>query len=234
MSCRDSCVCRRRFKSRSKPKRYGKPLRSAYEIADWNSIRRRRKACHGCSTQGLPASLGGALPVLWRAYERTSAWCLSHDGRPSMVEDLATSQSEASPPVASHATVHPTLVSAGPCLSPVPAHALWRHHPRWEPDALAAPVRIFGGGRERSRSLLRPSDHPRVAPILRAILPLGTLFRYPCPGPRSCLLGQEEIQEAAPSSPPSDAVDRAHFATCSAAVCPLADGVRRGSVMGAV
>ena len=30
--------------SRGKPKRYGKPWRSAYELADWNSIRRRRKS----------------------------------------------------------------------------------------------------------------------------------------------------------------------------------------------
>ena len=29
---------------RGKPKRCGKPLRSAYELADWNSIRRRRKS----------------------------------------------------------------------------------------------------------------------------------------------------------------------------------------------
>jgi hypothetical protein len=40
-----------------------------------------------------------------------------------------------------------------------------RCHPRWEPDALVAPVRICGGGREQSRSLLRPGRWPLMAGV---------------------------------------------------------------------
>ena len=77
-------------------------------------------------------------------------------GGPPVVEDLATPRSEAPPAVAPHAAIHPTLVSRGSYLSSLSATALGRCHPRWEPDALVAPVRICGGGREQSRSLLRP------------------------------------------------------------------------------
>jgi hypothetical protein len=47
------------------------------------------------------------------------------------------------------------MVSAGSCLSSLSSRALGRLHPRWEPDAVTPPVRICGGGPERSRSLLR-------------------------------------------------------------------------------
>jgi hypothetical protein len=61
-----------------------------------------------------------------------------------VVEDLAASQSEA-PAVAPPAAIHPTLVPLGPYLSSLSATAPRRCHPRWEPDALVAPVRICGG-----------------------------------------------------------------------------------------
>ena len=66
------------------------------------------------------------------------------------LEDLATPQSEA-PAVAPPAPIHPTLVPLGPYLSSLSATAPMRRHPRWEPDALVAPVRICGGGREQPR-----------------------------------------------------------------------------------
>jgi len=78
-----------------------------------------------------------------------------------VVEDLATPQSEV-PAVAPPAAIHPTLVPLGPYLSSLSATAPRRCHPRWEPDALEAPVRICGGGREQPRSLLRPGRRPSV------------------------------------------------------------------------
>ena len=75
------------------------------------------------------------------------------------MENLATPQSEAIA-VAPPAATHPTLVPPGPYLSSLSARAAMRCHLRWEPDALAAPVRIYGGGREQSRSLLRPGHRP--------------------------------------------------------------------------
>ena len=47
------------------------------------------------------------------------------------------------------------VASARAYLSSVPAHAPWRYHPRWEPDAVMPHVRICGGGHERSWSLRR-------------------------------------------------------------------------------
>src|SRR5262249_53348672 len=49
-------------------------------------------------------------------------------------------------------------------------YSAMRCYPRWEPDALVALVRICGGGREPSRSLLRPGRRPywtadRIAPL---------------------------------------------------------------------
>jgi hypothetical protein len=47
------------------------------------------------------------------------------------------------------------VASAGFGLSALSAGASRRPHPRWEPDAVVPLVRICGGGRERSWSLLR-------------------------------------------------------------------------------
>src|SRR5262249_29733376 len=63
-----------------------------------------------------------------------------------------------------------------------------------------------------------------LAPVLRAILSLGSLSEHARPGPRSCPLGQEEIPEAAPTSTQSNTMDRPHLASRSGVVCPLADG----------
>jgi RNA-directed DNA polymerase len=58
-------------------------------------------------------------------------------------------RSQKSLPWAPPAAIHPTLVPLGPYLSSLSATAPMRCHPRWEPDALVAPVRICGGGREQ-------------------------------------------------------------------------------------
>jgi hypothetical protein len=100
------------------------------------------------------------LPLLRGAHERTGPKLVSRSGGPPVVEDPATPRSEAPPAVAPHAAIHPMLVSRGSYLSSLSATALGRCHPRWEPDALVAPVRICGGGREQSRSLLRPGRRP--------------------------------------------------------------------------
>ena len=111
-------------------------------------------------TRSLPA--GGpnrTLPLLRGADERSSPKFVSRGSRAPVVEDLATPQSEV-PAVAPPAAIHPTLVPLGPYLSSLFATAPRRCHPRWEPDALVAPVRICGGGREQPRSLLRPGRRP--------------------------------------------------------------------------
>jgi len=55
--------------------------------------------------------------------ERTGPKRVSSSGRPPVVEDLATPQSEAPPAVAAHAALHPTLVPPGPYLSSLSATA---------------------------------------------------------------------------------------------------------------
>src|SRR5262252_485140 len=54
------------------------------------------------------------------------------------------------------------MVSAGSGLPSLSSRALGRPHPRWEPDAVTPLVRIYGGGCERSRSLLRLLVRQRV------------------------------------------------------------------------
>src|SRR5271166_824454 len=66
-----------------------------------------------------------------------------------------------------------TLVAQAPHLSSLPAVPPRRHHLRQEPDAVIPLVRIRGGGRAQSRSLLRlPVVAARaswLAPHLRAV-----------------------------------------------------------------
>ena len=102
------------------------------------------------------------LPLLRGAHERTGPKLVSRSGGPPVVEDPATPRSAAPRAVSPHAAIHPTLVSRSSYLSSLSATALERCHPRWEPDALVAPVRICGGGREQSRSLLRPDRRPSM------------------------------------------------------------------------
>jgi hypothetical protein len=100
----------------------------------------------GAQTGSLPTGCPSwTLPLLRGAHERTGPKLVSRSGGPPVVEDPATPRSEAPPAVAPHAAIHPTLVSRGSYLSSLSATALGRCHPRWEPDALVAPVRICGG-----------------------------------------------------------------------------------------
>jgi hypothetical protein len=116
-------------------------------------------ATHAYAHWGTGSLLAGCpnrtLPLLRDADERSSPKLVSWGSSAPVVEDLATLQSEALA-VAPPAAIHPTLVPLGPYLSSLSATAPVRCHPRREPDALVAPVRIWGGGREQSRSLLRP------------------------------------------------------------------------------
>src|SRR5262249_5602096 len=99
-------------------------------------------------TGSLPAvGPNRTLPLLWSADERSGPNLVSGGSRPLVVEDLATPQPEAVA-VAPSATPYPTLVSPGSYLSSLSAGAPRRSQLRWEPDALAAHVRLCGGGRE--------------------------------------------------------------------------------------
>src|SRR4029077_2735991 len=58
-------------------------------------------------------------------------------------------------PLASYAAPHRSLAASAYCLSSLSPAPHGRRHLRQEPDAGNPPVRIRGGGREQSRSLLR-------------------------------------------------------------------------------
>jgi hypothetical protein len=144
---------------------HGPATNDAPEAAsEATGLERGTAATHAYAHRGTgclpPVGPSRTLPLLRSAHERTGPTRVLWGGRPPVVEDLATPQSEAPPTVAPHGAIHPTLVSLGSYLSPLSATAPVRRYPRWEPDALAAPVRICGGGREQSRSLLRPDRRP--------------------------------------------------------------------------
>src|SRR4029077_823495 len=54
--------------------------------------------------------------------------------------------------------------------APVARKAVPRHHPRWEPGALAAPAGICAGGGEKSPSLPRPLTSLASAPAAERTL----------------------------------------------------------------
>jgi RNA-directed DNA polymerase len=110
-------------------------------------LRRRMHTPIGEQGAYLRSGPNRTLPLLWSAVERSGPDLVSGGSRPLVVEDLATPQPEAVA-VAPSATPYPTLVSPGSYLSSLSAGAPRRSHLRWEPDALAAHVRLCGGGRE--------------------------------------------------------------------------------------
>src|SRR5437667_11627108 len=70
----------------------------------------------------------------------------------------------------SYAAPHRSLAASAFCLSSLSPAPHGRRHLRQEPDAGNPPVRIRGGGREQSRSLLR---------LIVGPLPLSKAYVYP-------------------------------------------------------
>src|SRR5580658_6951651 len=71
------------------------------------------------------------------------------------------------------------------------------------------------------------SDHPRLVPILRKVLPYGALLSDPPTGSGAGQMGQTEIQEAAQSCPTCKALGRDSLPSFSAPVCTLDQNTRR-------
>src|SRR5882762_3544149 len=100
---------------------------------------------------------GGAWahPILRRAHEHTGAAALSLPSRVALALRAVAAQPERPRSLGSYAAPHHSLAASAfrlSSLSPAPHE---RHHLRQEPDAGNPLVRICGGGREQSRSLLR-------------------------------------------------------------------------------
>jgi hypothetical protein len=78
--------------------------------------------------------------------------------------------------------------------------------------------------RMRLRTCRVQPDHSRVAPVLRAVLPVGTLSADAATGSIIGPMGQSEIQEAAQTFAQGDALGRADLETRSEVVGALAEG----------
>ena len=96
----------------------------------------------------------GTCPLLRRPHEYAAALRVCPRGDAAVVAGAGPPQ-PAPPAVVSDATLRRPMDSAGPHLSSVSARAVWRRHPRWEPDAVTLHVRICGGGGGQPPSLLR-------------------------------------------------------------------------------
>src|SRR3954469_4791251 len=88
---------------------------------------------------------------------------------------------------------------------------LRRYYLRWEPDAVTPPVRICGGGRERSRFLLRPSgsEYSLEAPGCEWVGPTSrpAAPRAPSSHRPSTRLARESRSSAARGSPTASEQD---------------------------
>ena len=110
----------------------------------------------------LPA-LGrdGSRPVLGRALERPGVKGVPRCHRLDLVSHPAAAQSAPPRHVDPDATPDLSMVADPAHLPSVPARALRRRDPRWEPDAVVPLVRICGGGVSREAALLRQQpDNP--------------------------------------------------------------------------
>src|SRR5207249_8635631 len=85
----------------------------------------------------------------------SSSQQLSHGRRQAVVARPETTQPNPPPARAADVAICRSLAPARSHLPSLSERALRRHHPRQEPDAVTPPVRICGGGPERSGSLLR-------------------------------------------------------------------------------
>src|SRR6266849_10987867 len=98
-------------------------------------------------------------PVLRGAHEHTSAADLSVPSRAALASRAVAAKPERPRPVGSNAASHYPLAATAYCLSSLSSASHGRRYLRQEPDAVAPLVRIRGGGREQSRSLLRLKLH---------------------------------------------------------------------------
>jgi hypothetical protein len=132
----------------------------------------------------------------------------------------------------SHSSVVPApgrpLIAPTAHLTPLSTTAPWRHHLRPEPDAVIPLVRICGGGREQSRSLLRRLSMTRERFLLAPPLttPIGS--DRPSCGP---LLNRGTNKEADASSTGGDAcpTTQPRILALAASGCRLADALGRAA-----
>src|SRR5271167_2737333 len=104
------------------------------------------------------AASGGAWtpPILRGAHEPTGAVDLSLPSRAALASRAVATKPEWPRALGSYAAPHQPLVASAYCLSSLSPAPHGRYYLRQEPDAVVPLVRICGGGREQSRSLLRP------------------------------------------------------------------------------
>src|SRR5271167_1594899 len=105
------------------------------------------------------AASGGAWtpPILRGAHEPTGAVDLSLPSRAALASRAVATKPEWPRALGSYAAPHQPLVASAYCLSSLSPAPHGRYYLRQEPDAVVPLVRICGGGREQSRSLLRLS-----------------------------------------------------------------------------
>src|SRR5271167_2942660 len=103
------------------------------------------------------AASGGAWtpPILRGAHEPTGAVDLSVPSRAALASRAVATKPEWPRTLGSYAAPHQPLVASAYCLSSLSPAPHGRYYLRQEPDAVVPLVRICGGGREQSRSLLR-------------------------------------------------------------------------------
>src|SRR5271167_122084 len=103
------------------------------------------------------AASGGAWtpPILRGAHEPTGAVDLSLPSRAALASRAVATKPEWPRALGSYAAPHQPLVASAYCLSSLSPAPHGRYYLRQEPDAVVPLVRICGGGREQSRSLLR-------------------------------------------------------------------------------
>src|ERR1700745_1681817 len=116
------------------------------------------------------AAGGGAWArsLLRGAHESPGVADLSVPGGAALASHAVATQPERPRPLGPHAAHHQALVAIADCLSSPSSSPHGGPHLRQEPDAGNPPVRIRGGGREQSRSLLRLSElrSPRKKPTI--------------------------------------------------------------------